>query len=853
MVLLVRVLSNSTGSAPLTGQRASWYDETGKLAGPPLMKRGCMYSQTRIAIICCAVVGLMGGQTGLGARSAQEKRAGPVSGAAEQQAVVGEYCYGCHNERTSSGRLVLTGLDITRASDNAEVWEKVILKLRAGMMPPRSVPRPDTEEYRRLISWLETEIDRGAAHRPTAGEKPALHRLNRVEYQNAIRDVLALAIDATEYLPTDATTGGFDNIATALRLSPTLIERYLSAAEKISRLAVGGVPPPTEAFYKLREELQFDRHVEGLAFGTRGGMLIRHTFPVDGEYDLFIEMYQAAAATNTGMITRNDARRQQLEVTIDGEVAKTAEVSSIAGRTGSTYGKQKVEGFRLPIKAGPHEVGVSFVVTPSAVGYTTTGRPPYERGTQAVSNITPLLIDIKSLKIAGPFNISPGPGDTPSRRRIFVCRPTAAAAQEAACAKTIMRNLARRAYRRPADDADMAVLQAAYERGRREGGFERGIEMAISQLLMSPKFFFRVEAGRSVSGANTAAPAAAQPYPISDLELASRLSFFLWSSVPDEELLEMADRGQLRDEALLERQVRRMLADDRSSALIENFVGQWLFLRNLPDEGRGGEHFPNFDETLREAFGTETRLFFQSILREDRSLLDILRADYTYVNGRLARHYGIPNVQGSHFRRVTFTDAKRRGILGQGTLLMVTSAANRTSPVLRGKWVMENVLGAPPPPPPPQVPPLKEQKVSTEKPKTMRARMAAHRANPVCASCHAVIDPLGFALENFDAVGKWREVDDGFVPIDASGTLPDGTAFSDIVEFRQALADQSENFLMTFTQKLMTYALGRVVDYRDMPVVRKIVRESASSNYRVSSLILGLVKSVPFQMRSSES
>ena len=733
----------------------------------------------------------------------------------------------------------------------------MIRKLRAGVMPPQGRPRPEAPQYAGLISALEHTIDRAAADRPNPGDKPTLHRLNRVEYQNAIRDVLAIDVNMAELLPEDEVTSGLDNIASALTMSPTLVDRYLAAAEKVSRLAVGSAALPTEAMFRVSyREQQSGRHVDGLPLGTRGGTLIRHTFPVDAEYDISVELTGSASPADTNMLARDDLREQRLEIAIDGEVVESfvigdkrmdrsrqLDVTGGGRRYGTDGRPTKV---RLPVAAGPHEVGVYFVVTPSAVGYPESLRRPYERGWVKHTGGRPLMNDVANVVIGGPFNVL-GPGDTPSRRRIFRCRPTDAV-QELSCARRIVRELAGRGYRRPVNDADVEVLMQAYEFGRKDGGFERGIERAVWQLLVSPEFLFRIEAGRAPS----APPGGGQEnnYPISDLELASRLSFFLWSTIPDDELLQVAARGELRGKGVFARQVRRMLADDRANALVDNFVGQWLYLRSIPKEERDHENFPNFDETLKDAIATETRLFFESLIREDRSILDVLRADYTFVNGRLARHYDIPNVQGSHFRRVTYPDDKRRGILGQASLFMVTSRPNRTSPVLRGKWIMENILGVPPPPPPANVPPLQEQEVTSQRPKTMRERMAAHRENPVCASCHSVIDPLGFGLENFDAAGAWRDFDKGFTPIDASGTLPDGTPFKDVREFREAVLRNPENFVMTFTEKFLAYAVGRVVDYRDMPAIRKIVKASAVGDYRFSALVLGVIESVPFQMRT---
>ncbi len=745
--------------------------------------------------------------------------------AAASRTVLRRYCIGCHNGRTLTAGLALDTVDLAQVGDHADLWEKVVRKLRAGLMPPAGRPRPDEATYDRVSAWLETELDSAAAARPNPGRTQTFHRLNRAEYQNAVRDVLGIAVEIEDLLPADSASYGFDNIAGVLRVSESLMERYLTAARRISRAAVGTTPPTVVArTYTVSPALPQDDHVEGLPYGTRGGTLLTHRFPLDAEYRLRVEVSRVAGGA-------------ELEVTVDGERVELFRMQQglpSLDIDGNEVG-DNLE-VTLPIAAGPREIGVAFLKTPALLSE--TPRRLFLNPTVSRRDL-PYL---RSVTVTGPFEVR-GPGDTPARQRLFVCRP-ADAGEEEACADTILATLARRAFRRPIDDADLEILRIAYGVGREGGDFEAGIERALQQLLVSPEFLFRVEADP------VDAPfATAVNYRLADLELASRLSFFLWSSVPDDELLAAAAGGALSDPAVLERQVRRMLVDDRARALTDNFVGQWLQLRNLESARPSQVLFADFDDGLRQAFRRETELFFESIVREDRSVLDLLDTDYTFVNDRLARHYGMPHVQGSHFRRVAAT-GHRGGLLGQGSILTITSHPVRTSPVFRGKWILTNILGTPPPDPPPNVPALPDRAGAyADRTPSMRERMAVHRDNPACASCHAMIDPLGFGLERFDPVGRLRDVDEQHQPIDASGVLPDGTPFDDVAELRTALLARPDRFVGTLTEKLLTYALGRGLEHYDMPAVRKIVREAAEQDYRLSAVVLGIVDSLPFRER----
>ena len=751
--------------------------------------------------------------------------------ASAQRAVLDRYCVVCHNEQARTAGLALDKMDIEQVSEGAPVWEKVLRKLRGRAMPPAGMPRPDEATYDSLANYLEGELD-GAAPNPG---RPVLHRLNRAEYTNAIRDLLALDIDGASLLPSDDSGYGFDNIGDVLSVSPMLLERYMAAARKISRLAIGDHTgrPDSQTYDVPRFLGQEDRTSDDLSFGSRGGIAVRHFFPLDGDYLIKVGLKTSYDGSRVFGI----AEEHQLDIHLDRQQVGQFTVGGVGmnaprtSRVGEEAPDARLE-VRIPVTAGPHLVGVSLLKETWAREQMI--QPTFaslEREEPGVGRVT----------ILGPYDPQ-GPGETPSRSKIFVCRPTNSQDEEV-CARKIISTLARRAYRRPIADHEVENLLVPYHTGRSEEGFEAGIEWALQRILVSPEFLFRIEQDPESVEPGTA-------YPISDLELASRLSFFLWSSIPDDPLLDVAANGQLKDSAVLEKQVRRMLADSRSKALVSNFAGQWLYLRNMATVAPDLGEFPEFDENLREALQRETELFFESMLRENHSVVELLDADYTFLNERLARHYGIPNIYGNHFRRVTLEDERRRGLLGKGSILTTTSYANRTSPVLRGKWILENILGAPPPPPPPNIPELQEA-TRDGKPLTMRQRMEAHRANPACATCHARMDPLGFALENFDAIGGWRATE-ADLPIDASGVLPDGTQFEGASGLREVLLSRREEFVRIVTEKLLTYALGRGTEYYDAPAVRSIMRKAAPSDYRWSSLIVGIVKSTPFQIRRSE-
>jgi hypothetical protein len=730
-------------------------------------------------------------------------------------------------------------MDLEKASERAEAWEKVIRKLRTSAMPPAGLPRPDKAVYDSLATYLETSLDKTAAAKPNPG-RPGIYRLNRAEYANAIRDLLGLEVNSESLLPADDSGYGFDNIGDVLSVSPLLLDRYMSAARQISRLAIGDPTlrlPVTNYDISLRR-WQNDQASEDLPFWSRGGTAIRHYFPLDAEYVVTIRLQRAAGTALSGM-----GAPHQLDVRLDGARLQLFTIG--VGKIGTTQDGAKIENpekgleVRFAAKPGTHLLGVTFLnestladgmLKPPLIGLALEERST-TRGDPSV----------ESVSVSGPQNVK-GPGDTLSRHKIFACHPSSAAASdEEACARQILSALARRAYRRPVSNQDLEILLGLYRDGRKDRNFEAAFGMALQGLLVSPEFLFRIEQDPPNVPPGTA-------YRISDLELASRLSFFLWSAPPDDQLLDLAERGKLKNGETLQQQVRRMLGDPRSKALVDNFAGQWLGLRSLRDATPDANAFPQFDESLREAFQKETDLFLGSMLREDHSVLELLNANYTFVNERLGRHYGIPNVYGSRFRRVTLTDEARMGLLGKGNILTLSALPNRTSPVMRGKWVLENILGTPPPPPPPNVPALPEGKEAERL--TMRQRMEQHRANAVCASCHAQMDPIGFAMENFDAIGKWRDTEAN-APIDVSGTLPDGTKFKGVPELEKILLSRPEMFVNTVTEKLLTYALGRGVEYYDEPAVRSIMREAAANNYRWSALVLGIVNSAPFQMRVS--
>ncbi|HEY6343213.1 MAG TPA: DUF1592 domain-containing protein [Bryobacteraceae bacterium] len=756
------------------------------------------------------------------------------------RAFLDQYCVGCHNERAKTAGLMLDKMDVGQVPDHPEVWEKVVRKLRAGMMPPAGARRPDKAAITAFAGKLESDLDHLASVRPNPGA-PALHRLNRNEYANAIRDLLALEIDPAALLPADDSSAGFDNNADSLGVSPALMERYLAAASKISRLAIGDKTiQPSEKTYPVPNDLTQNYHVEGLPFGTRGGILIKHNFPVDGEYTIAVELSRGGGGVFAGA---GNVKGEQLEISLNSERVKLFDLQGGAPAADDDSTALPGNQVRTAVKAGQQAVGVTFIAKNYAPVEDTL--QPYQRS-MFPGAVWSVLPHVGSVTIKGPYKVT-GVGDTASRRRIFTCHPASPSA-ELPCAKEIVSTVARRAYRRPVTDQDVETLLGFYQSGRNKGSFDDGIEMAVRRILASPEFMFRFEH-------EPVNVKPGEPYRVSDVELASRLSFFLWSSIPDDELMKQASIGKLKDPAVLQQQVRRMLEDPRSEALIGNFAGQWLYLRNLQSIAPSLEDFPDFDDNLRQAFRTETEMFFDSIVREDRSVQDLLTADYTFVNERLARHYGIPNVYGSQFRRVALgPDNPRRGLLGQGSFLLATSLATRTSPVLRGKWILENILGTPPPEPPPNVPTLKEnvkptdQSTETVQAPSVRQRMEEHRVNQPCAGCHKMMDPIGFALENFDGVGQWR-TQDGRIPVDASGQLVDGTKIDGPAQLREALAGYSEQFLRTVTEKLLTYGIGRGVEYYDQPAIRAVVRDAARDNNRFSALILGVVKSPPFQMR----
>jgi mono/diheme cytochrome c family protein len=768
------------------------------------------------------------------------------------RAIVKRYCVGCHNERLKTGGLVLSTLDPAEAGRHPEVWEKVVQKLRSGMMPPAGLPRPDKTTYEGLTAWFERELDRASEANPNPGRVPAFHRLNRAEYHNAVRDLLGLKVDVASLLPSDDSSYGFDNIGDILRVSPTLVESYLEAARRISQEAVGDPGIGRETFnYRVPADLTQDYWLEGLPFGTRGGLSVDHHFPVDGEYVIKAELLRSFIGTIMGL-----AETHQVEFLLDGrrlevfsvggrkpkpgESDQQAEAQQAAVRSSERPADAHLE-LRVNVAAGVHTVAVTFPQRPAVQGEDL--RPPYLRSYAVLSYFNSGQPHLANVAITGPFNGKVG--ETASRARIFECRP-AAQRDERACATKILSTLARRAYRRPVTNADLGPLLDFYEAGRKTAGFEAGIRRALQRLLVSPEFLVRIER-------DPPNVARATNYRVSDLELASRLSFFFWSSLPDDELLEVAERGQLKDPAVLELQVRRMLADERAAALVNNFAGQWLYLRNVSSTRPDTQLFPDYDDNLRQAMRRETELLFDSIIREDRGALELLTARYTFVNERLARHYGMPNIYGSQFRRVALSDDDPRGgLLGQASILTVTAYPNRTSPVIRGKWILENILNAPPPPPPPNVPDLQERNAEG-KVLSMRDRMVQHRSNPVCATCHTMMDPLGLALEHFDAIGRWRDKSESNEPIDASGTMPDGTSFNGPRELRQALLRNPDRFVTTLTEKLLTYALGRGLTYYDAPAVRAITRRAGQDEYRLSSIVMGIVTSPSFQMRRSPS
>ena len=762
-----------------------------------------------------------------------------VPDAAAQRQLVNQYCVTCHNARLKTANLLLDELDLANLGAHAEIGEKVVRKLRAGLMPPTGSRRPDAATYESLIRGMENTLDRSAAvHLPA----PGLHRLNRTEYTNAIRDVLALEVDATKFLPSDDSTRGFDNIAGALTMSPALMEAYLSAAGKISRLAIGDAAAPTQVVFDVPSDTAQNYHVDGLPFGTRGGMLISYQFPSDGQYS-----FKVKGVTGYFQAVLGGIKGEQLEVTIDGERVKLFDWDKeIANTTGNGRSTPKV-----PVKAGLHKVGVTFLAT-NDIPASELNRP-FQRTMNTPGSIPGFLFypHVGQVWIEGPYDAK-NATDTASRNKIFVCRPSAALSEDA-CARRIISTLAKHAFRRPVTAADVKTLMSFYQEGRNENGtFDDGIEAALQRVLADVEFVYRGEREPSTVQAG-------KSYRVSDLALASRLSFFLWSSVPDEELIDVAAQGRLRNPAVLEKQVRRMLADRKSASLISNFTGQWLEVRGLKTIEPVVNIFPDFDDNLRSAFQREAELFFDAIVHEDHSLLDLLTADYTFVNERLAKHYGIQNIYGEQFRRVTLPPEldMRRGLLGKGALLAVTSNAAHTSPVTRGKWFETTFLGVEPPGPPPGVDTSLKEKVVGDttgnvKVPTMRDIMDRHHANPTCASCHKIFEPIGLAFENFDATGAWRTHDEGN-PIDATAIMIDGTKIDGVVGLRGMLVRYKDQFVRVVTEKLLTYALGRGVEDGDMPTVRAIVHGAALNDFRFSSVVMGIVKSDAFQMNQKAS
>ncbi len=794
---------------------------------------------------------------GIGPSIAAQSTA-PASAVPEHKAAVTKYCQGCHNDRTKSGGLSFEKLDFDNLPSNAAIWEKSLKKLRVGMMPPPAAVQPDAATRADLVSWLTTTLDRAGLEKPYPG-RPVLHRLNRAEYANAVRDLLALDVDPSTLLPPDDSAYGFDNVGDVLGMSPVLLERFMEAANKVSALAIGdpdiGVAAQT---FHIRQDASQDVHVEGLPVGTVGGILAKVTLPLDAEYQIAVQMFR----TNLGVM-RGLEYEHEIEYTVDGARVHTfkmgGEADFKANLVNMTKAGDAIDArgrITLKLTAGPHVIGAAFIRRSEAPN--PTRLQPFIRSSTDTRD-TSGHPHFDTLTITGPYKAT-GPGDTPSRRAIFACRPeprrgaAASRASEDACARQTLSRLARLAYRGDVTDVDRQRLFSFFDAGRNDTStgstqpaFERGMQKALQRLLASPKFCFHIE--QDPSGL-----APGSIYRISDRELASRLSFFLWSSIPDTQLLDLAAQSRLHTPAVLEAQVRRMLADPKADALTTNFAGQWLYLRNLRNMQPNSEEFPDFDDNLRQAFEREASLFFASIVHEDRNVLDLMTANYTFLNERLAEHYGIPGIYGSQFRRVTLTDEARFGLLGKGAVLMVTSHVDRTSPVVRGKWVLENLLAAPVPPMAANVPPLNENANRNGRILTMRERMEEHRRNPVCAQCHKIMDPIGLSMENFDAVGAWRLRDGDSVtgpgtPIDANGELLDGTKINGVISLRKALLRQPDMFVQTVTEKLMIYALGRGLQPYDMPQVRAIVRETAPSGYRFSSIVLGIINSTSFQKR----
>jgi mono/diheme cytochrome c family protein len=767
----------------------------------------------------------------------QQRPATPTAFGAPERAIVDQYCIGCHSDKLKTGQLTLEKLDLANPVPHAETWEKVIRKLRTGSMPPPGMPR-DAAKLDQVVNYLETSLDQAAAARMNPG-RATLHRMNRAEYANSIRDLLALNVDVSSMLPPDDESYGFDNNADVLGVSPSLLEQYVSASSKIARLAVGDPNITVVATtYRTRPDLSQLNRMEGMPLGTRGGLVTPHNFPLDGDYT-----FRLLLARNTVDVMRGLEEESEVEILIDNA---RVFITKIGGKEDTDKLTANPITFlddmnarltaKVPVKAGPHKVAATFIKRNGAMeDYILQ---PFLRSTLDPVNEAGLP-HLENLTIAGPYNPT-GVSATPAREKIFTCTPKQTS-EEVACARQILTALARQGYRRPVTDRDLEPLLSFYQASRNRGGnFDQGIESGIRMILSDPQFIFRLEPEPTNLPSGSV-------YQISDTELASRLSYFLWSSLPDETLLTLATQNKLRDPATLEQQVRRMLADPKADALVDNFASQWLYLRNIKSTFPDPQEFPNFDDNLRQDLRTETSMFLGSIFREDHNILDLLTADYTFVNERVARHYGIEGVYGPRFRRVKIEDEARRGLLGQASILAVTSYTTRTSPVLRGKWILANLLGTPPPPPPPDVPALKENTAGV-KPTSVRERLELHRANPACAVCHKIMDPLGFALDNFDATGRWRTMDAG-EKLNTSGVLLDGTPVDGPVSLRKALLARPNVFATTFSEKLMTYGLGRGLDYADMPALRAVVRDAARNEYKFSSIVLGIVKSVPFQKK----
>ena len=781
---------------------------------------GCIFAPFLLAVL---PVGLAQPASPADAASANDP-------ASDYRVVLDQYCVTCHGEGLETAGLRLDLVDLENVGGQRDMWERVVHKLRTGIMPPAGMPQPSQADRRSLVSWLESSLDEVAALNPNPGRMEALRRLNRTEYQNAIRDLLALEIVVDSLLPHEESGHGFDNVNVS-GLSPTLLDRYISAAQKISRAAVGGTAStPNTEIIRVRPDFTQEWHVPGLPLGSRGGMVFPFVFPKSGDYELQIWLSRNRNEEIEGL-----HRQHEVHFIVDRHLAKTFTVAPPTDRFDHSQVDKHLR-VRLPVAAGPHELAVTFPKTQSSL-LETMRQPTQSRfNMHRHPRTAPAVFQVS---ITGPYEPR-GSGDTPSRRRLFLCRP-ASASDEEECAQKIVSALVRRAYRRPVTESDLAGPMAFFRKGRAEGDFDLGVEKALTAVLVSPEFLFRTESDRASDGTGRA-------FRVSDVELASRLSFFLWSSIPDDELLDVAARGELSRPEELERQARRMLADPRSSNLSSNFASQWLHLGKLESFSPDARLFPDFDDNLRRAFREETERFVDSVLREDRSVLDLIKADYTYLNERLAKHYRFPGVYGTRFRRVALgTGSKRGGLLRHGSVLTVTSYPTRTSPVLRGTWILENIFGAPPPPPPPNVPTL-DNSVSASLP--MRERLSEHRSNPACASCHNTIDPIGFALENFDALGRWRDYEDG-VPVDATGGLPGSSELDHgVTGLESSLLARPELFAGTLTRKLMTFALGRGVEHFDAPAVRKVLREAEPGGYRFSALVVGIVRSVPFQMRS---